>query len=104
MLNGKAVFPTRCSKKGVLGQHTQADLFTFAESVVRKLRDKTNEAYLYEGISRIDFFTVEGKLYVNEVENLDAEFSSTLENEANTKRFLISYYITTLSQIMNNLI
>ena len=83
--------------------HSEDELFAFAEKAVASLKERTMDAFLYEGISRIDCFSVNGQLYVNEVENLDAEYPSNAMNESCTRTFLCGYYKTILSQIINGL-
>jgi hypothetical protein len=103
LLNGKAIYRTSCRKSGISSMHSEDELFAFAEKAVASLKERTMDAFLYEGISRIDCFSVNGQLYVNEVENLDAEYPSNAMNESCTRTFLCGYYKTILSQIINGL-
>jgi len=57
-----------------------------------------------EGISRIDLFTIEGKLYVNEFENVDSQYTKAIgDHQNNTYQFLVAYYIKSLEEIITTL-
>lgn len=90
---GVAQFAASCSgKTGVHGQHSAAEIYRFCEEAVKELSRNTRGAFLCDGISRVDVFTFGGKMYVNEFENLDAEFPSTANNESSGAVFLVNYY------------
>jgi hypothetical protein len=86
--NGKAQYISNngCKPKIMGSKNGKIELFQFAE-------EGTNGAFIGDGLSRVDcFLSAEGKLVVNEFENLDANFSGPKNYECKTPTFLCDYY------------
>ena len=109
LLNGEAQYICSTSKSGVTGMHNESEIFSFCENAVKELSRNTHGAFLMDGLSRVDVFSVRGKLRVNEFENIDAQFSKLggtkeeKELELKLKVWLVGYYTNTLKMIINAL-
>jgi hypothetical protein len=104
LLNGIPAYCTSIAKAGLLGLFPESELFDFAKKAARTLSENTNNAFYMEGISRVDLFSIEGKLFVNEFENVDSQYSKlggTFEED--TYRFLVSFYSNRLEEIIKAL-
>jgi len=72
---------------------SKSDLFKYVEDACAKLKEETNGAFISEGLTRVDCFCLSnGKIVVNEVESLDANFSGKSDSESLTSTFLVNYY------------
>ena len=109
LLNGEAQYICSTSKLGVAGMHDVKEIFAFCENAVKELSRNTYHAFLMDGLSRVDVFSVRGKLRVNEFENIDAQFSKLggtkedKELELKVKLYLVGYYTNTLNMLVNTL-
>ena len=109
LLNGEAQYVCSTSKAGVLGMHTMEQVFEFVELAVKELCLNSHGAYLMDGLSRVDVFSVNGQLRVNEFENLDAQFSKlggikgTKELELKLKMYLTGYYTQKIRTLLASL-
>ena len=66
---------------------SKSDLFKYTEDACATLKQETNGAFNSDGLTRVDCFCLSnGKIAVNEVESLDANFSGR------TSTFLVNYY------------
>ena len=72
---GQPLFSSSHAKAGLKRKHTTCELHNFAREAIEELQRNTKGAFLDDNISRVDIFSIEGKLYVNEFENLRAQFS-----------------------------
>ena len=83
--------------------------FFFLRKCCQGTITNTHGAFLMDGLSRVDVFSVRGKLRVNEFENIDAQFSKLggtkeeKELELKLKVWLVGYYTNTLKMIINAL-
>ena len=94
----------KCFVLGILGKKTQEQIFTFVVKAWNKLKEATDEAFLCDGLTRVDVFCdYSGNLVVNEFESLDANFSSKDKNVAEVKMFLTTYYTNVLIKCLSEL-
>jgi hypothetical protein len=71
---------------------TQEELVTFGNSVFEILKMHEHR-FIFDGLFRIDVFkTEDGKLVVNELESLEAEYFGSDVEEARVAEFLKSYW------------
>jgi hypothetical protein len=105
LLNGEAVYICSTTKKGITGLHTEQEIFAFVEAAVKELSINSHGAFLMDGLSRVDVFSVKGELRVNEFENLDAQFSKLGggEKENRLKAYLENYYAHKISEQLKSL-
>ena len=100
--NGQAQFVCG-SSKGLKQLKGEKELMDFAESACKQLNNRTNKAFLSDGITRVDLFcTKDGNLIVNEFESLDANYSSTESNQSKTAQLIQQYYVDILSKLINS--
>jgi len=100
LLNGEATYICSTTKNGITGLHTEAEIFSFVEAAAKELSRNSHGAFLMDGLSRVDVFSVNGKLCVNEFENLDAQFSKLGGGEMENKLrfYLQGYYASKISE------
>ena len=106
LLNGKAQYIVSASNNGLTGMYSQDEIFSFAEKAFSHLREVTEEAFLSDGLTRVDIFSnKDGNLVVNEFENLDAQYSKLDSgvSEAKVKVFLEGYYVKKISEILKEI-
>ena len=101
--NGKAQYISNngCKPKIMGSKNGKIELFQFAEEAWKALQEGTNGAFIGDGLSRVDcFLSAEGKLVVNEFENLDANFSGPKTYECKTPTFLCDYYSNMIQSLL----
>jgi len=72
---GEPLFSSSHAKAGLKRKHKEVVLFDFAREAIKELQRNVKGAFLDDNISRVDIFSVDGTLYVNEFENLQAQYS-----------------------------
>jgi len=105
LYNGTAQYIVSTCGKGLLGKFSPRELFDAAEKAWNHLKHSTREAFLYDGLSRVDFFAdSNGSLVVNEFENLDATYTKLGSNsESNTRAFLRLYYTIKIANLIQTI-
>jgi len=97
---GDLTYSSSHAKSGLKGKHTADQLFAFARTAIQELQENTNNSFCDECICRVDMFSVDGRLYVNEFENLQAQYSklgSNLENRCTN--LLNDFYMNLLLKL-----
>ena len=105
LFNGKPMFQCTTTKGGI-SKHikTKVEVFEFAKRAFDALKINTSGAFLSDGVSRVDMFiNNSGDLVVNEVENLDANFSSNSLDYSLTGEFLKTYYEVVIRNCLQEL-
>jgi len=75
----------------------------FAVSAWKKLKERTKNSFLCNGITRVDLFcTKNGELKVNEFESLDANYSASESKESKTAELITGYYDNILSKLISS--
>lgn len=98
--NGTAQFVSS-GIRGLKGVKDEKVLMDFAESACALLNARTKNAFLSNGITRVDLFcTTNGALVVNEFESLDANFASNDLNQSRTAQLIQNYYNDILSKVL----
>jgi len=72
---GALTYSSSHAKSGLKGKHKPVELFAFAKAAIQELQGNINNSFCDECICRVDMFSVDGRLYVNEFENLQAQYS-----------------------------
>ena len=79
---------------------SKSDLFKYTEDACATLKQETNGAFNSDGLTRVDCFCLSnGKIVVNEVESLDANFSGRSDSESLTSTFLVNYYCKVMEKL-----
>lgn len=104
LMAGKARYISSITKPGLRGLHKEEEMLAFAERAIDEIRRTTNNAFLWEGISRVDLFSVHGQLVVNEFENLSSQYTYAGPGSLDTILFndLSCYYKEILAQIIES--
>ena len=104
LMAGKPRYITSIKKSGLRRLHKEEEMLAFAEKAIDEIRRTTNDAFLWEGISRVDLFSVNGQLVVNEFENLSSQYSYVGKGSLETILFndLSNYYQEILAQIIKS--
>ena len=103
MFNGVHRYISSITKAGLRRKHTETEMISFAERAIAELISNTNNAFLWECISRVDLFSINGKLYVNEFENLQSQYSYLGKGDKDAVLFvdLCSFYADTIRKIID---
>ena len=105
LYDGKAQYIVSTCGKGLLGKFSSSELFNAAEEAWNHLKNSTRDAFLHDGLCRVDFFAdTHGTLVVNEYENLDASYTKLGgSSESNTRAFLRKYYLGKIGNLVKNI-
>jgi hypothetical protein len=93
-LDGKYHHTLSCSVSGIvmrLSGFENEELISFATSAIQSV--SVHDAYILDGLVRVDIFNNDGTLVVNELESLEARFFSSRDSKQGTcLTFLENYW------------